>query len=40
LLPMYLVGRWYPQALLCLALATAAATGLKHTWYDNLPPAE
>ena len=40
LLPMYLVGHWYPQALLCLALATAAVTLLKQTWYDNLPPAE
>ena len=40
LLPMYLVGRWYAQALTCLALATAGAIALKYTWYNHLPPAE
>ena len=40
LLPMYLVGHWYAQALVCLALAAAGAVALKVTWYNHLPPAE
>ena len=40
LLPMYLVGHWYTQTLICLALATAGTVALKYTWYNHLPPAE
>ena len=40
LLPMYLVGHWYTQTLICLALATTGAVALKYTWYNHLPPAE
>lgn len=40
LLPMYLVGHWYTQTFVCLALATAGAVALKYTWYNHLPPAE
>ncbi|HER34055.1 MAG TPA: hypothetical protein ENO19_01115 [Halothiobacillaceae bacterium] len=35
--PMYLVGRWYPQACLCFAAAALAAAVMYFTWYRNLP---
>ena len=37
LFPMYLVGRWYGKALMCLGVSLAVAVVLKFTWYDYLP---
>jgi Na+/proline symporter len=37
LAPMYLVGHWHGRAVLCFALAAAAAVALYFTWYRNLP---
>ncbi len=39
LAPMYLVGHWFKQATICLAVAAAAAIALYFTWYLHLPPA-
>ena len=38
--PMYLVGHWHARAMICFALAAAAAVALYFTWYRNLPAAE
>ncbi len=39
--PMYLVGHWFIQGFLCLAIAAVAIAALYFTWYRNLPdPAE
>lgn len=37
LMPMYLVGHWYPYAGVCAVIAAAAIVALKYTWYDYLP---
>ena len=38
--PMYLVGHWHLQAMICFALTAVAVVGLYFTWYRNLPAAE
>jgi Na+/proline symporter len=40
LAPMYLVGHWHTQSLICLAVAAFAGTVLYFTWYRNLPAPE
>ena len=37
--PMYLVGHWHAQAMLCLAAAATATVLLYFTWYRHLPEA-
>ena len=37
LAPMYFVGHWHAQALICFATASVAAVVLYFTWYRNLP---
>ncbi|MHB1034574.1 MAG: sodium:solute symporter family transporter [Pirellulales bacterium] len=40
LCPMYLVGHWHSQSLVCLGMAAAAIAALYFTWYRNLPAPE
>jgi hypothetical protein len=39
LAPMYLVGHWYAQAAISLAIAAAASFLLYYCWYRHLPQA-
>ncbi len=34
--PMYLVGHWYAEAGVCLAVAAVCVAVLKKTWYEKL----
>jgi hypothetical protein len=36
---MYLVGHWYAQAAISLAIAAAASFLLYYCWYRHLPQA-
>lgn len=40
LAPMYLVGHWHAQSLVCAAMAAVAMTILYFTWYRTLPPSQ
>lgn len=40
LCPMYLVGHWHLESLICLGAAVAAMATLYFTWYRTLPEAE
>lgn len=40
LAPMYLVGHWHTQAMVCLLLALGSMAVLYFTWYRTLPAAE
>ncbi len=37
LFPMYLVGHWYNNSLICLGIGLTAVFILRITWYRNLP---
>jgi len=40
LFPMFLVGHWYVQAMICLAFICGSIGVLKFTWYDTLPSSK
>ena len=40
LAPMYLVGHWHAESLVCVAVAAAAMAILYFTWYRTLPSGE